>query len=181
MKPLLALVFLAVFLMGCQSPAAPAAEDGIERPAAVFDGGLTPPDMAATATPTPAATVAPAPTAAPTFPADKIPWPEDGFTDAAQYLAWLQALPATVVCTDELDSGNLTCFSQTEDWQIVTEELIKSFPGMRLAIDLATPATFDTGRTEIMHCYPPNPNSPAGSCQISDTYGTITFRPRAAE
>ena len=83
MKALIALVFMAVAVIGCQSPAAPADPDMIERQRAelqeaaggiladgadaAFDGGLTPPNMAAM--PTPAPTVAPTPTPAPTRPA----------------------------------------------------------------------------------------------------------------
>lgn len=93
MKPMIALTLavLAAALMGCQSPAAPAAEDMIERQRAdlqaaaeelraaagvlsegadaAFEGELTPPDMAAMPTPAPAATVAPTPSPAPTRPA----------------------------------------------------------------------------------------------------------------
>lgn len=88
-------------------------------------------------------------------------------------------MPVEVACTDEIDSVRLTCFSKTDDFQAVTEELIKLYPSERLSIDLYSPRTdiTDYFNADLLECYPPNRHSPAGSCIVRTTYGVETFSP----
>ena len=184
-----------ILLAGCSTsgdlPTVAAPQEPASMPLATIS--LTPSALADTPTNTPAPTATvmptttPAPTATvtlvpfltPTPGMPKITWPETEITDNDQWRSWLKSLPVEVACTDELDSVRLTCFRKTGDFQAVTEGLIKLYPNERLSIDLYSPRTDITDYfiADLLECYPPNRHSPAGSCQVSTSYGVETYSP----
>ena len=185
MKPPFVLAILAAVLIGCQSSAAtavPIDQQEVELQAAA----PLPVDSAATfdaeLTPTPAPTVAPptppAPAAIPT-PA----FPEGGFADDAEFHQWIQEMPTALTCTDDAtglrDGAEWVCFSRTDDFPAVADALLQAFPGEQITIETVFPMTAAIGEPALIHCYPPNRHSPAGSCTLDggSAYGTQKYRP----
>ena len=152
----LIIVGIVLLLVGCSTSGdLPTTVAAPQEPASMPTATVSPTPAALADTPTntpaPTATVMP-----------KITWPETEITDNDQWRSWLKSLPVEVACTDELDSVRLTCFSKTDDFQAVTEGLIKLYPNERLSIDLYSPRTdiTDYFNADLLECYPPNRHSP---------------------
>ena len=168
---------LGIFLIGCSSAGEGAAGAGPSTPLPTAV-----PTEAPAATPYP--TVTPSPT---NLPAPKVipqvQLSENDFADVAGYRQWLNDLPDTIVCTDELDSVRLTCFSKTDDLYAVGERLLQGFPSESFVVFVFLPMD-EMREYWIGSCSPPNRHYPGGSCTFGNPYrdgGDVKVRPSVEE
>lgn len=94
-------------------------------------------------------------------------WRDTGFYDGEYYLNWLGVLPNVVSCFDDIEpAGSITCFSKIDDFHIIADGWMETFPDKHFPIYLYSPRQVDGGYPDQTVCHPPNDLYPDGHCQF---------------